>query len=516
MKRTLRLPFFALLAGAASAFACTFGANDFKIVPASAGSSSTNGGDANNAGSSAIAGMSSGGAGPAAGTSAGGTDSGEAGAETGGTGGSGMSGSGGVGGSGGATGLKCTNHTPKPLTAMAYADLHSVDSVDRLVLAPVPGGDDVFAIAVVQTNPSSMSQTTHIVVRDISDSNNGVVRNIGEYAVPNYFQFGGAWATATALNFFGQDSADGFVLVTLPFSNGNLDFVNIVKQPYDTPMDCQNSVRNISISVDPTGQKLSFVASCQPNGNDQNAISLWLYTPVLGATRNIAMATGTATNPDVNNIVRGFVRNGPVNATNNLILVGNDNGAPPTFYRAGDSPMLLGTLNQLALSSDATLLQQFLAVGEPGMSGGAFLMAGQFHDPMTPVTGPLPVTIWAGQVTPDAYATFGAAVPPTQMTAVATYNDETQVFFPADAYIQGSTAIVAAEDALIQQNIELWELPVSGGSLQLNFPVYGNANEALSNPRIAPIGSIANTSIIAWVDNTSAGTEVLASSIGCF
>ncbi len=150
------------------------------------------------------------------------------------------------------------------------------------------------------------------------------------------------------------------------------------------------------------------------------------------------------------------------------------------------------------------------------LSPPALLAAAQFKNPMTPVTGPLPVSIWTGQVAPGAYTSLSAMSPPSQMTRLITYNDVSQVFFPSDVFIQGTTALIAAEDALVQQNIALWELDIGGGPLLVNFAVYGNSSESLSNPQIAPLGSLANSSVIAWVDNTSSGTEVLASTVGCF
>ena len=527
MRQRWLVPLLAVCAGTATSFACTFGANDLKVVPASgggaggnAGSSTATGGSGASGGTSAGgvhaggeagAGMSTGG------TSTGGTSTG--GTSTGGTDGGGMNAGGeagaGTGGSGGAPPLKCTTHTPKPLAVMTYADLHNVDSVERFALVPMPDGTTVFAIAQVQITVGGLNEA-HVVVRTISDSNNGTLRGIQDYSSSSsgsgFFQFGGAWATQSALNLFGRDQS-GFVEYSFAINNGNLSLNMPTTTPFDTPMDCQQSVRDMHISVDATGGNLSFVASCFPNNNDQNSISLWINTPVLGATRQIAPATGTMANPDVNNIVRSFVRNGPVGGTNNLIIVGGDVNPAPTIFRAGASPALLGIQNPISLSSDPKALQQLLATPVPGPAGGTYLMGGTFYEPTTPVTGPLPVTIWAGEIAADSYRTLSDSTPPTQLAKIATYNDASLVFFPEDVYLQGATAFVVAEDALIQQNIQLWGLSRGSGQVLVNFPVYGNANEALSNPRIAPLSL---GSLIAWVDNTSGGTEVLASSVGCF
>ncbi|HWZ93249.1 MAG TPA: hypothetical protein VNW92_30525 [Polyangiaceae bacterium] len=442
------------LSGSAAAFACTFGANDFKVVPAAAG------GAAGSAGST--------GEGGAAGENAG-----------------------------------CVKHDSVPLLVLSAADLHQA-SVDRFAM--VPGTAEVFAIAFV-TIPNGAVMQTHALIRTIADANFGTVRGIADMTMPGTFLFGGAWATATEIDIVGADQR-GIVQLTVPINAlGNADLsmkTNLVVTTLDTPVDCAQTVHSLRIARNITGTP-SFVATCVPDATKPTEYSLWYDTPGLTKTTQLGV-----TGANVDNIARFFVRNGPSGATTNLILVGND-GTAASDFRTGNSPTELKTVSALTMTTDPGWLQQVQAVGLPAADGGAFMMVTKFHDPTKSVT---PLEVWAGSIASSAYGLL-TAVPPTQLKLVTTASSAADAFFPQEWTIRGSSVHVVAEDQISQHNLVLWTLDQSGGPLSATFPVYSSvtSGNVLTNPRIAQL-TLAD--VVGWVEtSSSAGSVVYASSISC-
>jgi hypothetical protein len=453
--RRWSLPALLVLAGIVSSSACTFGANDYKLLPARDDSGGS-GGSATDEGG-------------AAGSSAG-----------------------------------CTNHTPTPLLVMSPDDLHQA-TVDRFTL--IPGSTEVFAIAFVTVTTGAVPQT-HAIIRTITDANFGTARGIADMPMPGAFMFGGAWATATEIDIVGAD-ARGIVQLTIPVNAmGNADLssaANVVVTPLDTPIECAQNVRALRVVKSPTGAP-AFVASCQPDATNPNNVSLWLSTPALTKTTLVAAAS-TSTD----NLVRSFVRNGPSGATSNLVMVGADE-TPSSDFRTGSSPLDLKTVSALTMSNDPGWLQQVLTEGQPDADGGAFLMVTKFHDPKTSVT---PAEVWAGQVASDAYSSL-TAVPPTQLKLVTSYSSTADVFVPQEWTVRGTTVDVAVADQFVQQNLALWTLDETGGPPSISYPFYSSAStgNTLTDERIAQL-TLAD--VIAWVETSaSAGTAVYASSISCF
>jgi hypothetical protein len=520
MKPSWRVPLLVGLVGAASSYACSFGANDFKIVPksGSAGSAgeagaSDNGGSSAHGGSVAhggSAGSTTAGASGAAGE-AGASDQG--GADTGGTGGSGTAGSGtagsgtaGSGGSGGGTTmLSCSNQTPKPLVLMSYTDLHQVDQIDHFVMVTSP--NSVYAIAALDVQNAGLNQT-HLIIRAVSDSSSGAVRGIADIPMQNHFQFGGAWATPTEIDIVGGDQR-GIVQLTIPLDNGFNpinDVTRVTTTMLDTPPECMNNLRAVSIANSADG--LSFVASCIPDSNNQNAISLWINSRATNQLSTlIAPANPNATNanPDIDNIVRGFVHNG--SAGNNLIFVGQDFGT--VDFRSGSTTNALMTVSKLSLSADTSLLEGAFATGLSDTTGGIFMVGATLHDPNA---GNLwPVNIFAGKIPADSYTTL-TRVPPAQLVPVRTYDSGSDIEFPSDVTIRGTLAFVAASNPLQKQNVYLWALGTSGGPLMADFTVY-TGTDTISN---LAIGRFTLNNVLAWEASTADGSNIYGASVGCF
>jgi hypothetical protein len=518
MKRSWRVPLLAGLVGAASSYACTFGANDFKIVPKSGSAGSAGEAGANdNGGSSANGGSlsrgggaghtavgASGAAGEAGASDQGGADTAGS-SGTGGAAGDGTAGSGASGG--GTTMLTCGNQTPKPLLLMSYADLHQIDAIDRFVMVTSP--NSVYAIASLDVPVGAGSQT-HVIIRAVSDSSSGAVRGIADITMPNHFQFGGAWATATEIDLVGGDQR-GIIQVTVPLDNGFSpinDSTRVTTTQLDTPTECQNNLRSVSIA-NTTADGLSFVASCIPDSNNQNAISLWINSRATNrVTTLVAAANPNATNasPDIDNIVRGYVHNGA--AGNSLIFVGEEVG-PITDFRAGNSPQALSAVNKLSLSTDTTLFEGIFATGLPDTAGGTFMVGATLHDPN--VGNVWPVNIFAGKIAADSYTTL-SRVPPTQLSAVKTFDSGADIEFPADVSIRGTTAFVAASNPLQKQNVYLWALSTSGGPLLADFNVY-TGTDTISD---LAIGRFTLNNLVGWEASTVNGTNIYGASVGCF
>jgi len=451
--------------GAGAFFACTFGANDFKLEPAASAGS---GGVVSSAGSGATS----------AGTSAEGGAAGESNA--------------------------CVLNTSKPLTLFTADDLHQLP-VERFTL--VPGSGAVFALAFI-TDTSGTLPHSHALIRNIVDANNGTVRGIADLTMPDAFLFGGAWATSTEIDIIGADQR-GIVQLTVPLNAmGNPDLSspnNLVVTPLDTPVDCATTVKQLRIAKNQSGGAPSFVATCVPDATKPGTWSLWINTPALAKTTQIGT---TAVNPD--NLVRAFIRNGPSGASTNFLLVGQDQTAS-TDFRAGASPTDLAAVSSIELTHEAGWLQQVLASGTFTADGGAFLTVAKFHDPMTNLA---PVEIWAGSVSPNAYGSLNA-VPPAQLKLVTSYDKAADVFFPQEWTIRGSTAYIVAEDQLAQHNLALWTVDTSGGPIQQILPLYSSSNsgDVLSAARIAALTS---AGLVAWVETTAAASNsVLAESVTC-
>jgi hypothetical protein len=453
--------------GLASAFACTFKAGDYKVVPASvAGFGGTSSG-----------GLSSGG------TSAGGnTSSAEGGA------------------AGESTG--CTLNTAKPLALLSSDDLYQ-QTVDRFTL--VAGVGEVFALAFV-TVPNGPLMQTHALIRTIADANQGALRGIADMTMPGTFLFGGAWATATEVDIVGAD-ARGIVQLTIPINAaGNPDLSNksnLIVTSLNTPADCAQTVHALRISRN--GTSLSFVATCVPDPTKPTSYSLWLNTPALTLTTQIG-TTGVTTD----NAVRAFVRNGPSGATSNLILVGLDE-TPASDFRTGASPAELKAVSALTMSTEAGWVQEVFVSGVPDADGGTFMTVAKSH---AQTSNYVPAEIWAGQIASNAYGSL-TAVPPTQLKLVASYTTAADVFFPQEWTIRGSSVYVAAEDQLAQHNLELWTLDALGNTLSPSFPIYSSSDSG-DVPSDVRISQLTVADVVAWVETSaSVGTAIYGTSISC-
>ncbi len=454
------------LVSASALFACTFGANDFELVPAAGSGGAVSSGGAGSGGASA---------------------------------GSGGNGEGGVAGENSA----CVLNTSKPLVIFTADDLHQLP-VDRFTITAGTGA--VFALAFV-TDSSGVTPHAHALMRNIVDANQGTVRGIADLTLPGAFLFGGAWATATEIDIVGADQR-GIVQLTIPLNAmGNPDLSsasNLVVTPLDTPSDCATTVRALRIVKNTTGAP-SFVATCVPDATKPGSVSLWLNTPALTKTTQVGT---TAVNLD--NLVRLFVRNGPSGATTNLLLVGQDQTATSDF-RAGSSPADLATVGAIQLTQDAGWLQEVFAAGLPVADGGVFMTVAKFHDPTMNLA---PVEIWAGSIASTAYGSL-TTVPPTQLQLVTSYDTAADVYFPEEWTIRNSTAYIVAEDQVAQQNVALWTVDTGGGPIQQNLPVYSStaSGDVLSDVRISPLTS---ADVIGWVETTMSGSSsVLAESVSC-
>ncbi len=395
MQRLLRTSLF-VLGAAALSYACTFGANDFKLVPETNGS----GGQSGDAAGGSQAGGNAG-SGTSGGTTSSAGGSGKAGAGTNGGAGNvaGQGGSGGAAagssGSGGAgVTLTCSNLLPKPLTAMTAAQLYntsdninSFQMVTQLDMTGVPTGN-TYVVVTVQipadaTNPS-LGNTTHLLIRTVSDSGSGTLRGFMDATLPSYFQYGSAWVTATTIEIVGglggySGNGNSLVQLSLPLQNNDPNASQMTITPLATPMDCQNGIRGVAAANGARG--VSYVASCMPYSMNQDAFSLWINTPALGGLTNIGVANANATdsNPDINNIVRGFVSDGMVS----LVFVGQDVG-PTTSFRIGPDAMGLSHVQTLSLSTDSSLWEGIIATPAPPPDGGVFpehrSVAARSHD----------------------------------------------------------------------------------------------------------------------------------------
>jgi len=299
--------------------------------------------------------------------------------------------------------------------------------------------------------------------------------------------------------------------VTVPLDNGanpTTDATKVTTKVLDTPADCQNNLREVR-SVFTAADGLAFVASCIPNSNNQNSVSLWINSRATNfVTTKIGAAnpTATADTPDIDNIVRGFVRNG--SGGNSLVFVGEEVGQVADF-RAGNTPMALSTVQKLSLSSDPSLFEGIFATGLSDAIGGVFLVGATLHDPSAGSV--VPVNIVAGKIPGNAYDSL-AVVPPAQLVPVKTYNSAANIEFPSDVSIRGTTAFVAASNPLQKQNVYLWALSTSGGPLIADFPVYAGT-DTVSNPAI---GRFTLNNLVGWEATTAAGTNIYAASVGCF
>lgn len=463
--------FFLTLAGMSAVYACTFGANDYKLEPASGGTAAGIGGSGTASG-------------------AGGMDS---------SGGTGEMAEGGAAGSSTA----CALNTSKPLVIFTADDLHQLP-VDRFTLTAGTGA--VFALAFV-TDSSGATPHAHALIRNIVDANLGTVRGIADMTLPGAFLFGGAWATAAEIDIVGADQR-GIVQLTIPLNAmGNPDLSsanNLIVTPLDTPVDCATGVKQLRIAKSLTGAP-SYAVSCTPDPTKPGNLSLWINTPAL--TKTIQIGT---TAIDTDNLVRSFVRNGPSGGASNLLLVGVDQTAT-TDFRTGNSPTDLKTINTIQLSRETGWLQEVFISGLPVADGGSFMTVAQFHDPAADLA---PVQIWAGSIAANAYGTL-TAVPPARLQLVTTYSKAADAFFPQEWTIRGSTAYIVAEDELAQHNIALWTVDTAGGPIQQLLPIYSSSasGDVLTDIRIAPL-TLAD--VVAWVETSaSAGTSVLAESVTC-
>lgn len=524
MQRFLRTSLF-VLGGAALSYACTFGANDFKLVPETNGSGGQSGdgaGGGSQAGSNAGSGT-SGGTTSIAGSNgkAGGSTTGGAGNVAGQGSGGAAAGSSGSGGSGGAgVTLTCSNLLPKPLTAMTAAQLYNASSninsmqvVTQLDATGVPTGN-TYIIVTVQipvdaTNPS-LGNTTHLLIRTVTDSGSGALHGLTDVTLPSYFQYGSGWVTGTTLEIVGglggyASNSNSVVQLSFPLQNNDANGAQMTTTRLSTPMDCQNGMRDVAAANGPRG--VSYAVTCMPYSGNQDAFSLWVNTPTLGAITNIGMANASATdsNPDINNIVRGFISDGMVS----LIFVGQEVG-PTSSFRIGPDAMGLSHVQTLSLSTDASLWEGIIATPAPPPDGGVFLVGASLRDP-TVTMDPTPVNILAGTVAASDYPTL-TAVPPAQLTHVTTFASANDVEFPADVSVRNNTAYVAASNPLLKKKVYLWALDTGGGPLEADFTVFDGDDTVGA----AGIGRFALSVVVAWVDTDANGTYVYAAPISCF
>ncbi|HEX3777622.1 MAG TPA: hypothetical protein VHV51_24300 [Polyangiaceae bacterium] len=487
--RTARWSPLVLLAGVVgSVFACTFSANDYKLVAASGGAG---------AGGAAGSALASGGGGASAGGTAG-----KGGAGRGGS--SGAMAAAGALGEGGASGASngCVVNMATPLTVFSSADLHQTNVTRFNIIA---GTGAVFALAFVDV-PGQAATQTHALIRNIVDANKGTLRGIADLTFPATFLFGGAWATDSEIDLIGADSR-GIIQVTIPLNAmGNADLSNmnnVVVKPLQTPTDCMTEVRQLRIARNASGM-LSYVASCVPDLTHANSLSLWLSTASL---QNVTQIGTTAVTTD--NLIRSFVRNGPSGAVTNLLLVGQDE-LPTADFRTGEVADL-ETVNTISMTSDPNWLEQTILSGIPAADGGTFMTVTKLHDPKT---GLVPVEVWAGSIASNAYGTL-TQVPPPELALIQSYTAAADVYFPQEWSIQGTTVYIVSEDQAKQQNLALWVLDQTSDTITEQSAIYGVTGSAnvVSDVRLAELTA---STVVGWVETPTTGPDtVYAESFSC-
>ncbi len=396
--------------------ACTFGADDFEIVPADGSGGSSSGGSPNAMGG---------------GDDQGGSDSGPtAGGDS--VAGAGLGGETSAAGAGGAaTGPRYTCAPLSPaLTVFTPLDLGDRPIQEEPTLVAMGEG----VVVLVATEASGATQESTLHYRAISDSGGGMVEQPDSYIVNGgRLQIKAAAVDGTEIKLLG--AAEGAFDLTIPTTDNGRGFGPPLLTELDVPESCLNlspenngSLRNLEGSYD-GGWTYAVTCATRPAGLQEHyALHLSLGPQEIAPLQELAL----------DNIVRQYAKIGD----SHFIMVGNDAGRT-VGVRFGTTQAELATVHSMALSDDSTIYSAFLLRPLPL---GLFLHGVAFT--AEPDPPPLvPAEIYDGSVDiADAFDLFVDAGdgnrPPSPLRHTASFTKASELVDTQDALVTGANVLL--------------------------------------------------------------------------
>jgi hypothetical protein len=429
------------------ATACTFGANDFKVVPSDGGPNGTGG----------IGGT--GGAAPNGGTS--------------------------NGGGGGVQAVTC-GHQGNVFTIFSASDLRTdldENRDARYVLAQ--GSNGAFAVASMTPENNDAGRTDgRILIRPISDNSTSPLRSLVAYTATGHVRVGSVWATDTDLTIVAVDEL-GIFRLDIPLNGADPNLSALTRTSVFTPPMCIGSGGGVHSLHAVNEGGFRYVITCFAG----TQYSLWR------GTMTTAEQIGT-TGPGIELIARKFIAHG----TQDLIVCGPDGPDLEVPYRVGTTAAELAVTHPMRMSNAAGDYSAFQFTQFPN-GAGAFVVAAKMKDPAGATV--LPAELYAGSVPQAQYPTL-TTVPPTQLTRFVTYTTATDVLYPTSAALLGNPpgmrAIVAEIDILVRHHVYVTPFAGDGTPLAGAFEVTPPGDTTVQVDRAA-IARVGVGLIVAWVQN---------------
>ncbi len=475
-------------AAAATATACTFGADDFKVVDsAKGGDNASSGGNTATAGKNATGGKNA-------------VAGGDSNPDTGGAPDNSTAGNGpdlptaGAGGAGQVpTMLTCATRGQK-LTLFAATDLQG-QPFDRFGLV---NGGPTSAYAVV-TAESPMSDAL-IAVRRVTDSMNSPVAELKVFTAMGHYTYGGAYFAGQAVHVIGADQRGVFDVTFTTSANGQLSAGAPVVTILNTPLGCGGpamtvgSMRDMRAAYD---DNLSYVVTCQ-SGNDTG------FTLFLRNADSTIVPLGGMGN-DASLIIRQYVHS----KDGTMLLITGDEFGPTQDLRYGKTAMDLATVHQLKIdkTADPTLFQSSLLL--PLSDGtGSFFLDSTIHDPSRGTV--TPVTLYGAAFKTKDYPSL-SLVPPPLFKQLAYYTKATDVVLPADGAVRANDILLAASDPLSTTSVYAWMVDLAGNQTSDRLAVYEKGG-TVDDQRTVQVGA---GFLVGWRE-TDTTASIAGRNIGCF
>jgi len=464
--------------------ACTFGADDFEIVPddGSGGSgASSNAGSTNNLGGGDDVG--GGETGPSAGSD--------------GVAGAGLGGEPAVGGAGGAGNEPRFLCSPlgETLTVFTPADLDNVAiQGDPTVVAM---GESV--VIMVATERSATTNTSNLYYRPLSDSDSGTLDNIGTHAVSvNRLRIQAATADGEDIKIFGVADNNVFEMA-ITTGNGGRNFVgDALFSPLPTPVACNTGngqtngyLRDAAGSYD---GDWTYAVTCGTQSQQQTDELYSLYVAMPGD------ATPTEVMPPealaIDNIVRQYAKIGDTH----VMLVGAEVGAT-IGVRTGSSINDLKAVQSMALSTDPLIFSSFLMRPLPD---GIFLHGAAFTTDNTPNPPLIPAQIYDGSVNinqiSDLFTTAqGDNAPPATLRHTATFTKASELVGTDDALPLPNYVLLAGTTVTPRNSIKVVFMTHDGTVLAPPTEVYKTTGATIGDKSVR-VARLSIGFVVAWIE----------------